>query len=126
MAWELTIPGRLPGMNDIISEGRRSRYKSAAQKKGWTRSVAIMAQASGIPTQAGPVDLDIAWIEPNARRDPDNVSAGVKFILDGLVEAGVLEGDTRKHIGAIRHEFPEPDKKDPRVLVRLVPQEKTP
>ena len=36
------------------------------------------------------------WIEPDKRRDMDNISAGKKFILDALVWAGVLQDDSWK------------------------------
>jgi Holliday junction resolvase RusA-like endonuclease len=45
-----------------------------------------------------PIYLDITWMEPNRRRDADNVQAGVKFILDGMVEAGFIPNDTQRYV----------------------------
>ena len=36
------------------------------------------------------------WIEENKRRDLDNICFAKKFILDALVQAGVLQDDNRK------------------------------
>lgn len=41
----------------------------------------------------GRVRIEFTWYEPNKRRDPDNVVFAKKFILDGLVRAGILEND---------------------------------
>ena len=65
-----------------------------------------------------PVDITCTWITKDLRKDPDNVSAGVKFILDGLVQAGILPDDRRKQIGSITHKF-DVDKLNPRVEIVL-------
>ena len=65
---------------------------------------------------AMPVDVTCTWITKDLRKDPDNVSAGVKFILDGLVQAGILPDDRRKQINSIKHEFGV-DKQNPRVEI---------
>jgi len=62
------------------------------------------------------VDVTCTWITKDLRKDPDNVSAGVKFILDGLVQAGILPDDRRKQINSIKHEFGV-DKQNPRVEI---------
>ena len=33
------------------------------------------------------------WIEPNRRRDKDNVAFAKKFILDSLQEVGIIKND---------------------------------
>lgn len=42
------------------------------------------------------VVIIITWYEPDERRDPDNIMAGQKFILDGLVAAGTIPNDSQK------------------------------
>jgi len=44
--------------------------------------------------------------------------AGQKFILDGLVQAGVLSNDGWKQIGKVTHDF-KIDRQNPRVEVEL-------
>lgn len=42
--------------------------------------------------------MALGWVEPGKRRDPDNIRAGVKFILDALVAEGALPGDGWRHV----------------------------
>jgi len=117
MTRTLTIPGRLPGLNDIIDAARRSRYESAAMKKENTDMVAWIAKAARLPRMER-VDLVITWHEPNRKRDKDNIMAGQKFIWDGLVEARVLPNDGWNQIGDITHRF-DVDRINPRVEVEI-------
>jgi len=65
------------------------------------------------------VEITLEWIEPNSRRDPDNVMAGKKFILDGMVEAGMIKNDTWEFIKLITHKFGESNKHKPSVTVTV-------
>ena len=49
----------------------------------------------------GPWEVSFSWREPNRHRDIDGVRAGSKFVLDGLVAAGVLPTDGQKCIDVI-------------------------
>lgn len=113
------IPGRLPGLNEIVGAARYNRFSGAKQKREETERCAFWAMK--IQPIKKPVSLRIAWIEPNMRRDIDNVSGGVKFILDGLVQAGKLPNDSRRWVKSISHFFPDPDSKNPRVLIFIEP-----
>ena len=115
---KLIIPGRLPGLNDMIEAARRNRYESAKMKKEYTELTAWYARSAGLP-RFDRVDLVITWYEPNQKRDKDNIMAGQKFILDGLVEAGVLPNDGWKQIGKITHDC-QVDRENPRVEVELI------
>jgi len=115
---QFVIPGRMPGLNEIIGVARANRFASASQKHKWTAVCAKAAREAAIPAIARPVRVRICWFEPNVRRDPDNIEAAVKFILDGLVEAGILEDDGQKNIIDITHVV-APDKANPRVVVEL-------
>lgn len=112
-----TIPGRLPGMNEIIDAARKNRYDSAEMKKANTEFVAWCVKKAKLPKMKR-ISLDIRWYEPNNMRDTDNIHAGVKFILDGMVIAGVLQNDGRKQIAKITHEI-FTDKANPRVEVEI-------
>lgn len=65
-----------------------------------------------------PVSLEFVWYEPNRKRDIDNVIFGEKFILDGLVEMGILENDSQKYVTQVKHEV-KCDKDNPRIEVVL-------
>ena len=117
----LTIPGRLPGMNEIIAAAklRKRNYKEyAVMKDKNTEQVAWLAIQSHIPRFEKAYFI-ITWYEPDLRRDPDNIMAGQKFIMDGLVQAGVIPDDSQKYIAGIVHRF-RVDKRRPRVEVEII------
>jgi Holliday junction resolvase RusA-like endonuclease len=116
---KLIIPGRLPGLNDMIEAARKNKYESANMKKAYTELVAWCVKSARLPHLSSPVDLVFTWYEPNRKRDKDNIMAGQKFILDGLVTAGVLTNDGWKQIGDISHRF-RIDKYNSRVEVELI------
>ena len=54
----------------------------------------------------GPVSLHFLWMEPNKKRDKDNIAAGgCKIAIDALVAAGILKNDGWKQITNITHEW---------------------
>jgi hypothetical protein len=100
------IPGPLPGMNEMIAaakgSGGRGRAYSAMKKK-WSAEAA--SRAIGKERHLGRVLVSFAWYEPNRKRDLDNVAAAKKFILDGLVTAGVIKSDGWSTIAALEDDF---------------------
>ncbi|NFP92392.1 RusA family crossover junction endodeoxyribonuclease [Clostridium sporogenes] len=64
------------------------------------------------------IDLDITWYCKNKKKDKDNIAAGIKFILDGLVKAGIIKNDGWKEINNFTHKF-EVDKNNPRIEIIL-------
>ena len=119
MEGRFTISGRLSGLNEIVNIARYNRFAGASQKKKETQRCQWAIIAGRVPTYQNPVVIKFVWIEKDLRRDPDNICAGAKFVLDALVELGRIPNDTRKWIKGITHEFPEPDKKNPRVEVSI-------
>lgn len=113
------IDGSLPGLNEIVNVARNNRFAGASQKKKETQRCGLAVIAGGVSTFSGPVTVTFTWIEKDLRRDPDNICAGTKFVLDSLVELGRIPGDGRRWIKGISHYFPPPDKKAPRILVRI-------
>ena len=119
----LIIPGTMPGLNEMIDEARIHRMRSAEQKKLYTELVMWYAKKAKIPKMER-VSLNITWYEPNRRRDPDNVAGGgTKFILDGMVLAGVLDNDGWKQVKGIKHDF-EVDRGRPRVEIEIMEERK--
>ena len=112
------IEGRLPGLNEMIDAAKKGKGKYqpySMMKQTYTDMVAWLAKKLPKYEQ---VDIIITWYEPNEKRDPDNVQAGAKFILDGLVKAGTIPNDTRRYIKSITH-IPELDRENPRVEVEV-------
>ena len=114
---KIIIPGTLPGLNEMISDARTNRMRSASQKKTYTELVMWCVKKAKLPAM-NRINICITWYEKNKKRDPDNVQAGIKFILDGLKEAGVIINDGWKQIGPITHEM-QVDKNNPRVEVEI-------
>ena len=113
-----TIPGRLPDLNEIIETARNHWSKSAEQKKTYTDIVFWCAKKAHI-SKMQRVKVRVTWFEQNAQRDPDNIHAGVKFIMDGLVLAGVIPNDTQRHVASINHAPIQIDRVEPRIEVEL-------
>ena len=114
----LIIPGRFPSLNDYIAAERKNRHIAAKMKRDETKRVADIAANSDMPTFDKPVHVYFAWVEPNRRRDIDNIAFAHKFILDGLVDAGVLKGDSQKYVTGLVDRF-RVDKDNPRVSVLI-------
>ena len=118
----LVIPGKLPGLNEIINSSKigRGRFNAYGRlKKKWSGIIAIYARMSGLAPIHSPAQFVFTWTEPNRRRDPDNIaSGGRKLILDTLVELGILDGDGWKHVAGWFDNF-EIDKKHEGVKVEI-------
>jgi Holliday junction resolvase RusA-like endonuclease len=115
------IPGRLPGLNEMIDAAKQGEGKYqpyARMKDDNTNLVAWLAKK--LPAY-NCVSLVITWYEPNAKRDIDNITAGTKFILDGLVRAKTIPNDTQKYVKGIQHHF-EIDRKNARIEVEIQEQ----
>ena len=115
MIEKLVIPGELPGLNEIIEYSKEHWAKYAGEKHNRTEEIAYLTR-SQIKKKYKKVDLTFTWYCRNKKRDKDNIIAGQKFILDGLVAAGVIENDGWEQIGNISHFF-SIDKENPRVEV---------
>jgi len=92
----LFIPGQLPGLNELISAAKGYGGKGLGYsklKRKWTDSIARLAKSKKIPAVTV-AQFRFLWVEPNRKRDPDNIAAGGrKLILDALVKAKVLPDD---------------------------------
>jgi hypothetical protein len=120
MEAELFIPGRMPGLNEIIAL-RAQKWKGAYSevKRTWTETIVALVQAAGLPTFPRGACLDYTAREPDKRRDPGNVFGGIdKFVSDALVKAGVLKNDGWKGVLGLRFRW-ELNRDAPGVLVRL-------
>lgn len=120
----LTIEGELCDLNTYINDERSSRYQAASIKKVETNRVASLARLQKldpIPESVYPVAVHLMWYTKDLRKDVDNVVFAKKFILDGLVEAGVIAKDSRKYVAFVQDQGIEVDKHRPRVEVAIYP-----
>ena len=120
---ELTVDGKMPDFNAISNamKGHWSAYSK--EKRRWTDTVVWLCREAQLRPVEAPVMLEFTWYAKDRRRDPDNIrSIGSKFIIDGLVKAGVLADDRWRNIVGFKDHF-QIDKERPRCLVRIWPQE---
>ena len=114
---KLVINGRLPGLNEYIDAERRNRQAAAKMKREAEEIVIWSAKASLRGPIRTPVVMHYLWVEPNRKRDKDNISGYFhKIFQDALVEFGAIADDDWKHIRGMSDYF-EVDKGFPRIEV---------
>ena len=111
-------------MNVYVNECRSNPYGANAMKKKNQAHVhlgVLKADRQGKLKRIDkyPIKLKIAWYEPDNRRDVDNITFAVKFILDELVSAGIIKDDSRKYVSAIENVVLT-DRNDPRIEVEII------
>lgn len=115
----ITFPGEFTTLNEFIAAINLNRYAGNEVKRSETDRVAIECRNSKLPPIRNyPVMIWIHWRRKDKRQDPDNVSFAIKFILDGMIQSGILEGDGWKYISRIEHTF-SVDKLDPCVILEI-------
>lgn len=112
------IYGRLPSLNEVIGANRSNRYAGANLKRRVQSDIGWAIRAFALKPIAGPVAVSVTWYEANRRRDVDNVSSSIKFILDALVKCGILAGDGQRHVTSVSHTVAV-DRLNPRIVVTL-------
>lgn len=118
MSQRFTIPGRLDGLNDYTAACRANARAGGRMKRDNQAKVVEAVKAARVRKVCGRVNVAIHWIEPNMRRDKDNVCFAKKFILDGLVEAGIIENDNWTYIGDFTERF-SVNAANPRIEVEI-------
>lgn len=115
---KLTIPGRLPGLNEYTKACRSNRYAGAKMKQDTENIICweIKRQLGNKVFTA--VTLKFSWYEPNKRRDYDNIAFAKKFVLDSLQACLTLSGDGWKNIKGFSDEFCV-DKQNPRIEIEI-------
>lgn len=105
MRCSFVVDQSLPTLNEIIKASKRHWGTYSAMKKKYNDIVVSAIVGAGcVPaTPHQRVDVMCTWHENGKKRDPDNVMAGIKFVLDAMVNAGVIENDTRDNIDSITH-----------------------
>lgn len=103
---EFVVLGELPDLNKIIKLSKSHYMAYSTAKKRATEQVIAAAIQRGVKPVPEDIKIDISclWTCSSRRKDPDNVHHGVKYILDGLVSAGILFNDGWKQIGSISHD----------------------
>lgn len=119
-----------PSTNDLVHALNRGRIRGNDLKRRYTGIAAEYAreaaQQQGWRCPESPVDVWITWYEVDRRRDPDNIHGGIKFVMDGLVRAGVIHDDSQRWVRDIHHRI-KYDAADPgaEVVLRAVAAERS-
>lgn len=92
---------KYPSLNEYINACRTHWSRGAKMKRACDEATVLMIRMQRVKPIAEPVRLRFVWHERTARRDWDNIRFAAKFILDGLVKAGVLPDDGQKWVRGI-------------------------
>ncbi len=96
-----------PTLNDIVNTARTNRYASADAKAYWTKEMKdlflgikpFLVQESKLKSERHQrIWIEWVWHVKNFGRDEDNISAAQKYVLDGMVAAGVVDNDNLRVI----------------------------
>ena len=120
MRQAFTIPGRLPGINELIASNRHGWHAGNRLKESHEWEVRAAIVAAGITPIRSRVRIQYTYFEPNRRRDMDNIAGFAhKVVQDALVRTGVLEDDGWRNIAGFTDTF-EVDPENPRIEVALI------
>lgn len=103
----------------MINAARSHWSKGQDEKRKMTDQCRFWINAARLKPITRPVTIHFDWYEPNLRRDPDNIRAGSKYILDAMQEASILPQDSRKWIKGLSDSYPPSDALKPRVEVSI-------
>lgn len=79
-------------MNEYVRANRANARKGSRM----SRDAHMLCKLGMIKVRDCRIDkvkIVFRWIEPNRRRDKDNISFAKKFILDSLQEVGIIKND---------------------------------
>jgi len=120
---KLVIRGTLPDLNDHIKALSANRYKGGRLKKNTDEAIMwqLKCQLAGVKIKP-PVRMHYLWVEPNMKRDLDNIVFARKYIQDALVKLGALANDGWAYISGFSDEFTV-DSKNPRIEIEIITSE---
>lgn len=113
-----TINGTLLGLNELIAANRKYWATGNKLKRRNMDIVKTAIYASGLNgcKCREPVEIYFYWYEKNQKRDKDNIASAKKYILDAMIETGLIKNDGWKNVEGFKDRF-EIDKDKPRVEV---------
>lgn len=113
MTTGFTIHAKLPSLNQVTAKDRANKFAGAAYRKDAekliSRYIQIALNTGELQPISEPCTIRIDWHEKSKRRDVDNIQSAQKFILDALVQCGVLQNDSRKYVKQIYHRIVDSD-----------------
>lgn len=121
---KLVIPGRLPGLNELIDAERTHRQKGAKIKRDAESVIRwCIRQQLRKARPKTPVTLHYLFVEKDRRRDKDNIAGFAhKVIQDSLVKEHILHNDGWDYISGFTDAF-SVDKGNQRIEVIIQERE---
>lgn len=101
---EFFFPGEFTDLNKYIN-AERGHFSKAAKIKQQETSAVYFECFGKLPVSEYPVHIHFFWRLKNDKVDPDNTAFAKKYVLDGMVEGRVLEGDSWKFIRSFADDF---------------------
>jgi Holliday junction resolvase RusA-like endonuclease len=108
MRWEIVVPGWVPDSRLSLNGRRRSmhwRQVYDLQNQAKERAIVAIWQTAAHPggrslvKAIDPARVTVRFTYPTKRRrDPDNLAAMAKPLLDSMVQEGILVDDDCEHI----------------------------
>lgn len=95
---EFIIPVRLPSLNEVVAANRRNKYAGAKLKSDTEETIMTYVFTEQVLPVEKPCIVHMLFEEATRKRDADNVESAKKFILDALVRARILKGDSPKYV----------------------------
>ena len=112
----IKLYGEFTNLNTYINGERSNRFIGAKIKKT-NHELALKQLTLKDIVKDYPVKIHFTWYTKNERVDPDNTAFAKKFILDALVEKGILKDDTRKCINGFTDSYGVD--KEPYVVIEI-------
>lgn len=106
------IHQKLPSLNEVINVNRSNYYQGNSLKKQIQKDICQWIQLSLLKGEIKPVSqciVDIKWHEKTRKRDADNIQSSTKFILDAMVDMGIIKDDSRRYVPQVYHEIIDDD-----------------
>lgn len=109
------IPVKFPSLNQYIGAMNNNRFVANNMKQEFTGISKLHCRL--LTPRDDRVLVHFTWYEKDKKRDPDNIVFAKKFILDGLVLAGVLPNDTQRWVKGFTDEIIVTKHQPPGVMV---------
>lgn len=100
MTYIITIPGRMPSLNEW-NNGHKHWRQKGTDKRDWHTILLYSFKSQGLP-KALRCPISVKSTQHTVRmRDVDNCVPSVKYLLDALVEGKYIEKDNPQYVESV-------------------------
>ena len=104
----LFIPLDMPGFNQVTELAKKQKRGYSPyniMKRQLTKDIGLIVRSQFKEQLEGRYEFKFIWERKYRRLDPDNICFAKKFIMDGLVESGIMSDDRWKQVGGFADRF---------------------